>query len=549
MIMRNTFLLALVFLCLNGFGQNFKDYAKTPPMGWNSWNTFAKDISEAKVMSIVDVMVSTGLKKVGYQYVVIDDGWALERTSDGSIVADPKKFPNGIKHLADYVHAAGLKFGIYTSPAAKTCGSCVGSLGHEEQDVQTYAAWGVDFIKLDGCGADEGREVICKKWRAALDKVNRPIVLSIHLEYDDVAFYSNYANMWRTTNDMFPSWDLSMDQLIHWRPIPVALAIDMQQGLEEVQAPGTFNDPDMLQVGNGSLTYDENVAHFSMWAILGSPLMLGNDLRNLKDNLLSIISNNEIIAINQDHLCYQGRKIQNTGIGQSKYEKNFGLQVWAKKLSTKGEYALVLLNRSDYDNTMSVNWTNLGLDPKQVLVRDLWKHKDLGSFNNKFETLVPPHNVVMLKVKGKMVSEFKDTYPVLNDSLFIELEEATLFRAVKGNYYHGFKGWGYIQFSGEPPTQYARFAVHIPNNGKYKVGLRYANPTGRTCTIEIQSNNETVKLECPVPENASFEYGYVGAASYSAVFTEINLKKGLNVLKVKSNEMLAPLLDQLILIK
>lgn len=544
---KGIFFLMFGFLTMAVSAQNFKDYAKTPPMGWNSWNTFAKDISEAKVMSIADVMVSTGLKDAGYQYVVIDDGWALERTSDGTIVADPKKFPNGIKHLADYVHAAGLKFGIYTSPAAKTCGSCVGSLGHEEQDVRTYAEWGVDFIKLDGCGANEGREVICKKWRAALDKVKRPIVLSIHLQYDDVAFYSNYANMWRTTNDMFPSWDLSMDQLIHWRPIPVALAIDMQQGLEEVQAPGTYNDPDMLQVGNGSLTYEENKAHFSLWAMLGSPLMLGNDLRNIDKQVMAIISNKEVTAINQDPLCYQGRKIYDSGIGQSKYEKDFGLQVYAKKLAAPGEYAVALLNRSDYNNAMSVSWESLGLDPQKVSVRDLWQHKDLGSFENKFETEIPSHNVVMIKVKGKAVGELQDTYPIVKDSLFIELEEATLFRAVKGNYYHGFKGWGYMQFSGEPPTQYARLAVRIPEDGQYKLGLRYANPTGKTCTIEVQANNETVSIACPVPENANFEFGYVGAASYSTVFTTIHLKKGLNVLKVKSNEVATPLLDQLIL--
>jgi len=279
---------------------------------------------------------------------------------------------------------------------------------------------------------------------------------------------------------MFPAWDLSMDQLIHWRPIPVALAIDMQQGLEEVQAPGTYNDPDMLQVGNGSLTYEENKAHFSMWAILGSPLMLGNDLRNMDKQVMEIILNKEITAINQDHLCYQGRKVYDSGVGQSKYEKDFGLQVWAKKLSTSGEYAIALLNRSDYNNTLSANWKSLGLDPKTVTVRDLWQHKDLGSFENKFETVIPSHNVVMIKVKGNAVGEFKDTYPIVKDSLFIELEEVTLFRAVKGNYYHGFKGWGYLQFSGEPPTQYARLAVRIPEDGQYKVGLRYANPTGKT---------------------------------------------------------------------
>lgn len=529
--------------------QSFKDYAKTPPMGWNSWNTFAKDISETKIMAIADAMVSTGLKDAGYQYVVIDDGWALERSADGTMVANPEKFPKGIKYLSDYIHSKGLKFGIYTSPALKTCGGCVGSFGYEEQDVRTFADWGVDFIKLDGCGADEGREVICKKWRTALDKVYRPIVLSIHLQYDDVAFYSNYANMWRTTNDMFPSWDLSMDQMIHWRPIPVTLAIDMQQGLEEVQAPGSYNDPDMLQVGNGSLTDDENKAYFSLWAILGSPLMLGNDLRYMDKKILELISNKEITAINQDTLCYQGRKIFDTGIGQSKYEKDFGLQVWVKKLAVPGEYAVVLLNRSDYTNSMSVYWENLGLDPNKVAVRDLWKQEDLGVFDTKFVSEVSSHNVVMLKVKGKKIGEPKDTYPVVKDSLFYELEEATLFRAVKGNYYHGYKGWGYLQFSGEPPSQYARLAVHIPADGLYQVGLRYANPTGRTCNILVQANNDIVNIECPLQNNANFNFGYVGAANYSTVYSSMHLKKGLNVLKVSSNEMLTPLLDQLILVR
>lgn len=477
----------------------------------------------------------------------IDDGWALERGSNGIIIPDPKKFPHGMKYVADYVHSKGLKFGIYTAPGKKTCARFVGSLDFEQKDVETYAAWGVDYIKLDGCGAKESREVICKKWRDALDKVNRPIVLSVHLGYDDVAFFTNYANLWRTTNDVYPAWDLPLEQNINWNPLSIAPTIDMQQGLEESQSPGTFNDPDMLQVGNGALTFEENKTHFSMWAMLGAPLLLGNDVRNMSKPVKEIITNKEIIAINQDSLCYQGRKIQDSGIGKSKLDKTFGQQIYVKKLATSGEYAVTLFNRSEFEKTIQVTWTDLGLEPNRVSVRDLWQHKDLGIFKDEYKSLVSPHSVVVIKVKGNQLGDLKEAYPLLKDSLILEAEEGALFRAVKANFYKGYEGSAYIQYCAEPPTQFTRMVVNIPKDGIYKVGVRYTNVTNNTCNIHIEAVKQSVTIACPVPKNAKFKFAFTGLATWDYVFTEINLKKGLNVIKVSSKEVLSPLIDQLII--
>jgi alpha-galactosidase len=551
--MKRYFKILLVILFLpfvsNGQTQKFKSYLSTPAMGWNSWNTFFEGISEAKIMEVADAFISNGLKDAGYMYLNIDDGWALERGSDGIIIPDPKKFPHGMKYVADYVHSKGLKFGIYTAPGEKTCAKFVGSLGFEQKDVETYAAWGVDYIKLDGCGAKESREVICKKWREALDKVTRPIVLSVHLGYDDVTFFTNYANLWRTTNDVYPAWDLPLDQNVNWKPLSIAPTIDMQQGLEEAQSPGTFNDPDMLQVGNGALNFEENKTHFSMWAMLGAPLLLGNDVRTLSTSVKEIITNKEIIAINQDPLCNQGRKIQDSGMGKSKLDKTYGQQVYVKKLAASGEYAVALLNRSEFENTIQVTWKDLGLDPNRVSVRDLWLHKDLGKFNNEYSSLVSPHSVVVIKVKGNQLGDLKEAYPVLKDSLVLEAEEGALFRAVKANFYKGYIGSAYVQFCAEPPTQFTRMVVNVPEGGAYKVGVHYTNVTGTTCNIHIEAAKQSIKLACPVPKEAKFTFAFTGAATWDYAFTKINLKKGLNVIKVSSKEVLSPLIDQLIIQK
>jgi alpha-galactosidase len=529
--------------------QKFKSYLPTPPMGWNSWNAYQEDISEKKIIETVDAFISTGLKDAGYTYINIDDGWAIERDLNGNIVPDPKKFPRGMKFLADYIHSKGLKFGIYTAPGERTCAKFVGSLGFEQKDVEAYAAWGVDYIKLDGCGAKESREVICKKWREALDKVSRPIVLSVHLGYDDVEFFSNYANLWRTTNDVYPAWDLSLDQMNDWKPLCIAPTIDMQQGLEDAQSFGAFNDPDMLQVGNGALTKEENKAHFSMWAMLGAPLLLGNDIISMSNEVKDIITNKEIIAINQDSLCYQGRKISDSGIGKSKLKEDYGLQVFVKKLAAEGEYAVALFNRSEFENTMMVRWADIGLEPRDVFVRDLWKHKDLGKYNVEYSTKVAPHSATILKVKGVSSGEIRESYPMLKDSIVLEAEEGALFRAVKANFYKGYSGPAYVQYCSEPPTQFTRMVVNIPEEGIYKVGVRYTNLTGNTSNIHIEAANQSVKLACPVPTDAKFTFAFRGSATWDYAFTNIKLKKGLNVIKVSSKEVLSPLVDQLIIKK
>jgi len=367
--------------------------ALTPPMGWNSWNKFGCKVSEDLLKSMADGMVSSGMKDAGYEYVVIDDCWQISRDADGNIVPDAKNFPSGMKALGDYIHSKGLKFGIYSDAGEKTCAGRPGSMGHEYQDAIMYAKWGVDYLKYDWCHTGKrNAEEAYSTMRDALKATGRPIVFSM-CEWGTAKpwiWAADTGNQWRTTGDIVDLWkgggkwpDGNCCQL------GMLDILDLQVGLDSFAGPGHWNDPDMLEVGNGGMTTNEYRAHFSLWSVLAAPLIAGNDLRSMKPEIKEILTNKEVIAINQDALGREGKRVWKEG----------DLEIWAKPMKD-GSRAAVLLNRSASEAEITVAWPTLAY-PEHVsaAVRDLWAHKDLGKFTGKFSAKVGSHDVVVVTVR------------------------------------------------------------------------------------------------------------------------------------------------------
>ncbi|KAF2303379.1 hypothetical protein GH714_017650 [Hevea brasiliensis] len=336
------------FLLSNGVG-------RTPPMGWNSWNHFQCNIDEWTVKTTADALVSTGLAALGYKYVNIDDCWAEEsRDWKGNLRPKSSTFPSGIKALADYVHARGLKLGIYSDAGYTTCSKKMpGSLGHEQQDASTFAQWGIDYLKYDNCYHDgSAPQDRYAKMSYALHKVGKPILYSI-CEWGEeypAKWAGQYGNAWRTTGDIKDTWE------------SVTSIADENNRWGRYAGPGRWNDPDMLEVGNGEMTLEEYRSHFSIWALMKAPLLIGCDVRSASRQTLRILGNKEVIDVNQDPLGVQGRKIRSKA----------GLEIWAGPLSRK-RVVVVLLNRSGSRAPISVGWREVGLSPySPVIVRDLW---------------------------------------------------------------------------------------------------------------------------------------------------------------------------------
>src|SRR5450755_2251877 len=306
--------------------------ALTPPMGWNSWNKFGCDVSETLIQSMADAIVSSGMRDVGYQYVVIDDCWQVSRDTQGNIVADPKRFPSGIKALAAYIHAKGLKFGIYSDAGTETCAGRPGSRGHVYQDAAQYASWGVDYLKYDWCKTGtENAQAAYTTMRNALDATGRPIVFSM-CEWGTSKpwlWAKNVGNLWRTTGDITDCWDCQTEYSYGFTRI-----LDMQDGLESYAGPGHWNDPDMLEVGNKGMSLTEYRTHFTLWSVLAAPLIAGNDIRSMPPEIKEILTNPEVIAVNQDPLGKQGRRVR----------KDATTEVWSKQMKD-GSRAVVLFNR------------------------------------------------------------------------------------------------------------------------------------------------------------------------------------------------------------
>lgn len=368
--------------------------APTPPMGWNSWNKFGCNVSDQMIRGMADAMVKSGMKDAGYQYIVIDDCWQVRRDAQGNIVPDPERFPDGIKALADYVHSLGLKFGIYSDAGTKTCAGRPGSRGHEYQDALQYAAWGVDYLKFDWCSTTtQDAKASYALMRKALDASGRPIVFSIcewgsHQPWlwgEEVG-----GNLWRTTGDIQDRWG-GQEKWPNGTCCSngVTAIVDQQVGIASYAGPGHWNDPDMLEVGNGGLTDTESRSHFSLWAMLAAPLIAGNDLRNMSPEIHDILTNKEVIAVDQDPLGHEGTRVWKDG----------DLEVWSRPIQG-GDRAVILFNRGSAEHEITANWGDLDYPPHlSAEVRDLWQHKDLGRFTGKFSATVPSHGVVMVTVK------------------------------------------------------------------------------------------------------------------------------------------------------
>ena len=356
--------------------------AATPPMGWNSWNLFACDIDEVLVREMADAMVETGMQEVGYEYVNLDDCWQVERDEDGGIVADPERFPSGIAALADYVHDRGLKLGIYTCAGTLTCEGRPGSFGYEAQDMQTYADWGVDLVKVDWCytdGLDSAERY--ELFREGIDASGREILLSIcNWGYQDPWVWGpDMGEMWRTSLDIKDWFESLMFNVMAVEP------------LAAFAGPGRWNDPDMLEVGNGGMTDDLYRAHFGLWAMFAAPLIAGNDLRDMTPATLEILTNPEVIAIDQDPAGLQAVLVRVSD----------DVRVYSRALTQDGLRAVLFFNTSkDSVGAASITWKELGLLQGTASVRDLFAMEDLGAFEGAFEAEIPPTSAVMVTIHG-----------------------------------------------------------------------------------------------------------------------------------------------------
>jgi alpha-galactosidase len=367
--------------------------AGTPPMGWNSWNTFQCNMDETLIKATADAMVSSGMQAAGYQYVNLDDCWMNGRDAAGNLRWNTTKFPAGIPALAAYIHGKGLKLGIYQSANTATCvgiyggidrAVAVGSLGHEAQDAATFASWNVDFLKYDLCAGDRASFA---KMRDGLRATRRPMVYSINPGNGANDLYPpttagwdviNIANMWRIGFDINASW------------ASVLSLIDQDAAFASFAGPGHWNDPDMLEVGKG-LTADEDRAHFSLWAMLAAPLIAGNDIRSMSAATRTILINPEVIAIDQDPLGSQGQRLSAAA----------NLEIWSRRLAGTNTRAVALFNRSAAAAAITVTWTAIGLPAGAATVRDLWAHADRGSFIGSYTgTGIPSHGVAMLRISS-----------------------------------------------------------------------------------------------------------------------------------------------------
>lgn len=410
MMKLKTFLIGLTLLCgCNAYGQMFFGEAKalpdsvfdslaqTPPMGWNSWNKFGCDVSKKLMKEMADVMVESGMKDAGYEYIVIDDCWQIGRDSLGNIIPDPERFPNGVKALADYIHSKGLKLGIYSCAGSYTCQGRPGSRGYQFQDARQYAAWGIDYLKYDWC-SNEGQNARAayQTMSDAIKLSGRPIVFSICEwgENEPWKWGKGIGHMWRVTPDIRDCYQCKFD----WGGVGVLDIIDIMADLYPYAGPGHWNDAEMLEVGNGGMNKEEYKTHFSMWCMLATPLMAGNDLRKMDADTKEILTNKEVIAVNQDKLGEQARRFMDMG------EK----EIWAKPLAN-GELAVCFLNRTESVWKLDYDWhkqtiyfaDEVNIHKKEYKIRDLWKHQDIGTTKAHTQYEIAPHGVLMVRLSQK----------------------------------------------------------------------------------------------------------------------------------------------------
>jgi alpha-galactosidase len=391
--------------------------ARTPPMGWNTWNTFGCDINESLIRQTADSLVSNGMAARGYQYVVVDDCWFdPERDAQGNLRAHPTRFPSGMKALGDYLHAKGLKFGIYQVPAAETCAQyfnafpgATGSKGHEWQDARQFAAWGVDFLKYDWCspeGTIDDQVRAFATMRDALAATGRPIVYSInsnsiHAKTGRLRDWGDVANIWRTTEDITNRWDTGSDGNSF---MGVKNIIDWNVPLSSYAEPGGFNDPDMMEVGNGGMTETEQRSHFAMWAVMAAPLIAGNDVRSASSTTLSILRNADLIAVNQDPLGLQAAQVSFDGTRR----------VLAKRLAD-GDVAVALFNQGNTTTTISTTASAIGKSGSSFTLRDLWTGAT-STTSGAISANVPAHGTAVFRISGGGTTNPPQTFSLRSES-------------------------------------------------------------------------------------------------------------------------------------
>ncbi|MDP4179552.1 MAG: carbohydrate-binding protein [Bacillota bacterium] len=386
-------ILVISLMVLNAGAWN-NSLAKTPPMGWNSWNIFAGNIDETKIKQIADTMVSSGMKDAGFVYLNLDDNWMANpaRDSSGNLRADPTRFPSGMKSLSDYVHAKGLKLGIYGCRGTMTCMNVPqsGSKGYEDRDAKTFASWGIDYLKYDNCNIPNGSDMKTdyQKMQSALANCGRPIVFSI-CAWGYADWMPATGNLWRTTGDIADKWDNGTNWFNG-----IINAIDNNSKYTNSATPGAWNDPDMLEVGNKGCTTEEYRTQFSMWSMMAAPLIAGNDIRSMTQATKDILLNKEVIDVDQDPAGKQGSRVKSAN----------GLEVWVKPLGTDGKTkAVALLNRNSSTSSITVNWSDIGITGSAT-VRDLWAKADKGSFNGSYTASVPSHGTVLVKISTAQTS-------------------------------------------------------------------------------------------------------------------------------------------------
>ncbi|WP_405659544.1 MULTISPECIES: glycoside hydrolase family 27 protein [unclassified Streptomyces] len=375
--------------------------ALTPPLGWNSWNSFGCGVNETQVRQAADAMVSSGMKDAGYQYVVVDDCWFdPQRDGAGNLRADPTKFPSGMKALGDYIHSKGLKFGIYEAPNERTCAQAVGSYpgstgskGHEAQDAASFASWGVDYLKYDWCSSSGTRDQQVAQFtlmRDSLRATGRPIIYSInpnslHAITGSTYNWGEVADLFRTTEDLLDVWQNGNTNSY---PMGVGNVLDIDAPLAAQSGPGHWNDPDMLVVGRPGLTLTESQSHFALWSLLSAPLIAGNDIRTMSSDVSAILRNPRLLAVNQDSLGAGGRRVRDDG----------NTEVFAKPLSD-GSVAVGLFNRGSSTATITATAAQVGLTGGPFTLTDLWTG-GTSSTSGQISASVPAHGVAVFKMTG-----------------------------------------------------------------------------------------------------------------------------------------------------
>ena len=397
------YIVVVLLCCTHAVAQKFDGLAVTPPMGWNSWNTFTTKINEQLVMQTADQLVASGMKDAGYVYLVLDDGWMAKKRDPktGDLVPDPVKFPNGLEPVIAYVHSKGLKFGLYNCAGTQTCAGYPGTRGYEYQDARFYASLKIDYLKFDWCFTDgiNAREAY-HTMSTAIKSAGHPIVFSLcEWGYNQPwEWASGVGQLWRTTNDIGNCFDCVFDKLT-WFQLGVMPIVDRNQRLRKYAGPGHWNDPDMLEVGKGVMTTAEDRTHFSLWCMMAAPLMAGNDLRSMSRETIDILTNQEAIAIDQDSLGIQGFIQSNKD----------SLAVWYKPLKN-GDWAVCFANRSAQVKAFNYQWlpvtdtlSRLSFQPDKSSyeIRNVWTHQQQGDTRKPLAISISAHDAVMLRLTRK----------------------------------------------------------------------------------------------------------------------------------------------------